>query len=55
MLGFCLFMQQYATICDETGFDVGQYYGAKGVDGWTFKCWVKEVTSHHVFPNLSKP
>ncbi|XP_020536663.1 endoribonuclease Dicer homolog 3a isoform X2 [Jatropha curcas] len=40
--------QQYEVIQMHTNFDVGEYYGAKGVDEWTQKFWGKEIDEHDV-------
>ncbi|KAJ8750873.1 hypothetical protein K2173_016054 [Erythroxylum novogranatense] len=40
--------QQYEVIRIHTTFQVGEYYGAKGVDGWTQNCWSKEVDENDV-------
>ncbi|XP_015572953.2 endoribonuclease Dicer homolog 3 [Ricinus communis] len=40
--------QQYEVIKDNTNFKVGEYYGAKGIDGWSMKVWEKEINEHDV-------
>ncbi|XP_050220026.1 endoribonuclease Dicer homolog 3 isoform X2 [Mercurialis annua] len=40
--------QQYEVIKVNTDFEVGEYYGAKGVDDWTLKFWEKEIEEHDV-------
>ncbi|XP_068656481.1 endoribonuclease Dicer homolog 3a isoform X2 [Aristolochia californica] len=41
--------QQYEVIRIHTNFKVGEYYGAKGIDGWTAQCWEKEINLHEEF------
>ena len=41
-------MQQFKVIKDSTGFEVEEYYGAKGVDEWSAKSWEKEISEHDV-------
>lgn len=40
--------QQFKVIKDSTGFEVEEYYGAKGVDEWSAKSWEKEISEHDV-------
>lgn len=40
--------QQFKVIEDHTDFEVGEYYGGKGVDEWDNKSWEKEINQHHV-------
>ncbi|GAV80701.1 Helicase_C domain-containing protein/Ribonuclease_3 domain-containing protein/PAZ domain-containing protein/dsRNA_bind domain-containing protein/ResIII domain-containing protein [Cephalotus follicularis] len=40
--------QQYEVIKIHTNFEVGEYYGAKGIDEWTLKNWEKEINDHEV-------
>ncbi|KAG9458819.1 hypothetical protein H6P81_003327 [Aristolochia fimbriata] len=40
--------QQFEVIKIHTDFKVGEYYGARGIDGWTAQCWEKEINSHEV-------
>ncbi|RVX17553.1 Endoribonuclease Dicer-like 3a [Vitis vinifera] len=39
---------QFKVIKDSTGFEVEEYYGAKGVDEWSAKSWEKEISEHDV-------
>lgn len=43
-----MFFQIFEVIKIHTGFEVEQYYGAKGVDEWNKKRWEKEVEEHDV-------
>ncbi|XP_060673707.1 endoribonuclease Dicer homolog 3a isoform X2 [Ziziphus jujuba] len=49
--------QQFEVIKIHTGFEVEEYYGAKGVDEWNKKRWEKEVNEHDEFyhKSSSKP
>ncbi|XP_056166664.1 endoribonuclease Dicer homolog 3 isoform X3 [Syzygium oleosum] len=40
--------QQYEFISSQTGLQVGEYYGAKGIDEWNVKSWEKEISEHDV-------
>ncbi|KAJ7958428.1 Endoribonuclease dicer-like protein [Quillaja saponaria] len=40
--------QQCKVIKGHTTFEVGEYYGAKGVDGWNMERWEKETIEHDV-------
>ncbi|KAI6679821.1 hypothetical protein NL676_033702, partial [Syzygium grande] len=40
--------QQYEFISSHTGLQVGEYYGAKGIDEWNVKSWEKEISEHDV-------
>ncbi|KAK4774624.1 hypothetical protein SAY86_009559 [Trapa natans] len=40
--------QQFKVIKENTGFQVGEYYGAKGVDEWRATHWMKELSEHDV-------
>ncbi|XP_059458543.1 endoribonuclease Dicer homolog 3 [Corylus avellana] len=40
--------QQFEYIKISTSLQVGEYYGAKGVDEWSLKCWEKEINEHDV-------
>lgn len=42
----CLQQFEFIKIC--TSLEVGEYYGAKGVDEWSLKCWEKEINEHDV-------
>ncbi|KAM7276585.1 hypothetical protein ACFE04_018451 [Oxalis oulophora] len=43
-----LVQQQHQVITTHTSFQVGDYFGAKGVDNWTLECWQKEINDHDV-------
>lgn len=40
--------QQYEVIKLNSPFNVGEYFGAKGVDNWTIDKWTAEINSHEV-------
>ncbi|KAF8036139.1 hypothetical protein BT93_C1979 [Corymbia citriodora subsp. variegata] len=40
--------QQYEFISSHTGLQVGEYYGAKGIDEWNVKSWEKEISERDV-------
>ncbi|XP_062101177.1 endoribonuclease Dicer homolog 3 [Humulus lupulus] len=40
--------QQFEVIKSHTGFEVGEYYGGKGVDEWTEQVWQNEINQHDV-------
>ncbi|KAK9099556.1 hypothetical protein Syun_026601 [Stephania yunnanensis] len=44
----CNVWQQFEVIKVHTNFKVEQYYGAKGVDEWSAKCWEREISKHEV-------
>ncbi|KAL6271201.1 hypothetical protein ACE6H2_028112 [Prunus campanulata] len=43
-----LVTQQFKVIKDSTTLEVGEYYGAKGVDEWSRSCWEMEVQTHDI-------
>ncbi|XP_030538472.1 endoribonuclease Dicer homolog 3-like isoform X2 [Rhodamnia argentea] len=43
-----LVIQQCEFIRSLTGLQVGEYYGAKGIDKWNVKTWEKEISEHDV-------
>ncbi|KFK44835.1 hypothetical protein AALP_AA1G308600 [Arabis alpina] len=43
-----LVKQQCCVIKGHVSVNVGEYFGAKGVDKWTSLRWQEEVTNHHV-------
>lgn len=45
---FSFFLKQFEVIKSHTGFKVGDYYGAKGVDDWSAECWANEIGEHDV-------
>lgn len=45
-------LQQFEVIKVQTDFQVGEYYGAKGVDEWNAKSWEKEINEHDVSLSL---
>ncbi|RDX68564.1 Endoribonuclease Dicer-like 3a, partial [Mucuna pruriens] len=40
--------QQFKNIKELTDFQVGECYGAKGVDSWNSKAWEKAISNHDV-------
>ncbi|XP_057957753.1 endoribonuclease Dicer homolog 3a [Malania oleifera] len=40
--------QQYELIKLHTSLQVGEYFGAMGVDEWNLTCWEKEINEHDV-------
>ncbi|KAL5559568.1 hypothetical protein UlMin_035779 [Ulmus minor] len=40
--------QQFEVIKSNTNFQVGEYYGGKGVDDWNSESWEKEIKEHDV-------
>ncbi|XP_019053854.1 PREDICTED: endoribonuclease Dicer homolog 3b isoform X4 [Nelumbo nucifera] len=40
--------QQFEVIKIHTDFKVEEYYGAKGIDEWSAKCWEKEISEQDV-------
>lgn len=41
-------LQQFEYIKIHTNLEVGDYYGAKGVDEWSLKSWEKEIIKQDV-------
>ncbi|XP_009363041.2 endoribonuclease Dicer homolog 3a-like isoform X1 [Pyrus x bretschneideri] len=40
--------QQFKVIKESTNYNVGEYYGALGVDSWTMERWEKKMNEHDV-------